>query len=203
MHPPSAGVLRFLFFASQIQNESVSSNKQTTQFSCYCRGSLLLILERRHTLKSFMDRTIHGRAACTLDKQFLSCFQCKVKINMVQDPVPTQCPLCQHVLPEGSLKAFSTRTTEDDDEKKKKEEVPERKRLWVIAQNKEGKPYFHNTQTGEDQWRKPTDYEETVTPIWGKAEKMSLYLYYEKLKYVSIEPKNSQEQMKETLWKAT
>ncbi len=93
---------------------------------------------------------------------FTKCKKCNVNIPILNPP--EFCPVCKtEVIIDSHASRFyitDQRVNKSKDQKK----TPELKRRWVELENTKGKVYYHNSDTGEDRWTKPSDFDAMVTP---------------------------------------
>ena len=96
---------------------------------------------------------------------FIKCPKCKVNIpehDLLDVDIP-RCTLCNAVMnlqhnesieieqpPSAFAKAQNTNQTSF--------------KRWVEVKTKTGKTYYHNSETGQDQWTKPSDFGATADP---------------------------------------
>lgn len=84
--------------------------------------------------------------------QFIKCGKCKVNIPRQDVENSKICTIC------GEELTWEENLAEQmpKQEQKKKKMI---KRRWVQVETNKGKIYYHNSETGQDTWTKPPDFD--------------------------------------------
>lgn len=100
---------------------------------------------------------VNGATEATLNERFVKCPNCNVNISKTDFLKIGKCSICNHQWINTDVECVEFEKCDVNIEKKKN-----RKR-WVVLVSKRGKEYYHNTETGEDQWERPPDYDAEVS----------------------------------------
>jgi hypothetical protein len=103
-----------------------------------------------------MERGVNGASASSLNDRFIKCPECKVNIPKEDMLSNGKCTVCGRVYEveyhTQTFDATSTNTQQNHPKKKA------RKR-WIVMRSKRDREFYHNTETGEDRWDKPADFD--------------------------------------------
>lgn len=88
--------------------------------------------------------------------RFIKCSKCNVNIPQEDVAKYKKCTICNAEWDPAIQ--VSAQNMDDRKEGEVKKTSKTRKR-WVILTSKQGKEYYHNTETGHDQWHKPADFD--------------------------------------------
>ncbi|TYZ63838.1 hypothetical protein PybrP1_001434 [[Pythium] brassicae (nom. inval.)] len=124
------------------------------------------------------ERGVNGASSATLNARFIKCAGCKVNVPKDDMVALGKCTVCGRayepvVLPGGdaiavefvafggvgdAAKAPSNASSSSPAAAAEAPAKPRRRR-WVELQSRKGRTYYHNSETGEDRWDKPGDFD--------------------------------------------
>uniref|UniRef100_K3X873 WW domain-containing protein n=1 Tax=Globisporangium ultimum (strain ATCC 200006 / CBS 805.95 / DAOM BR144) TaxID=431595 RepID=K3X873_GLOUD len=123
-------------------------------------------------------RGVNGASSVTLNERFIKCAGCKVNVPKDDMIALGKCTVCgrayEPVVLDGgnaiavefvafetnssSSSSTSATTSAAAEGNVAKQDLPRRKR-WAELTSRKGRTYYHNTETGEDRWDKPADFD--------------------------------------------
>lgn len=98
------------------------------------------------------SRGVNGASESTLNDRFIKCEGCNVNIPKEDMIKAGNCTVCRRV-PSNIRQLNMVEFTEATPKK-----ISKRKR-WTVLISKKGREYYYNTETGEECWEKPADFE--------------------------------------------
>ncbi|KAI9912760.1 hypothetical protein PsorP6_005820 [Peronosclerospora sorghi] len=105
-----------------------------------------------------VSRGVNGATSGTLNERFIKCVGCNVNVPKEDMLSLGKCTICgrpyEPVATEDGREEIAT--VGFDDTVATAEQKTKRKR-WAVLTSKRGRTYYHNTETGEDRWDKPSD----------------------------------------------
>lgn len=117
------------------------------------------------------ERGVNGASSATLNARFIKCAGCKVNVPKDDMVALGKCSVCGRayepvVLHGGDaiaveFVAFGDGANAPSNAPSAAAEAPAkpRRRRWVELQSRKGRTYYHNSETGEDRWDKPGDFD--------------------------------------------
>ncbi|CAI5741868.1 unnamed protein product [Peronospora destructor] len=106
-------------------------------------------------------RGVNGATSGTLNERFIKCAGCRVNVPKDDMLALGKCTVCncpyKAVVTEDG-RGIEVAMVAFDGHGAPGEKKPPRKR-WAVLTSKRGRTFYHNSETGEDRWDKPTDLE--------------------------------------------